>query len=269
MVVRSVFSACYAILLFAFAACQSKSEVKNQITSDTVTEASIAVEENVKPDSLLFYCQQFDSLNTNIRDNKIDKINAEQQVAELLFKIKHNFRNSTDKLSSEVYFPLSGYTAKAIGGENGNGYKPNGYSFFDGNKHKGHPAHDIFIYDKDQNTLDDVTGNEVSVLSVHAGVVVALSKEWQPDSNLRGGNYIWVYDPVKNLLIYYAHNKSVLVSVGEIVKAGEAIATVGRTGLNAYKKRSPTHLHIMALHVTPDFKLTPTDLYPFLVKGKF
>jgi len=70
---------------------------------------------------------------------------------------------------------------------------------------------------------------------------------WQKGDKLRGGKYLWVYDPGNNLLVYYAHNESLFVERGTIVKPGDLLATVGRSGLNAAKKRSPTHLHFSAL----------------------
>ena len=81
------------------------------------------------------------------------------------------------------------------------------------------------------------------------GVVVALEQEWRADSTLRGGKYLWVYDPGNRLLVYYAHNQELLVNLGTIVRPGELLARVGRSGLNAARKRSPTHLHFSVLQL--------------------
>jgi murein DD-endopeptidase MepM/ murein hydrolase activator NlpD len=81
------------------------------------------------------------------------------------------------------------------------------------------------------------------------GIVVSVENEWYPQSKLRGGKYIWIYDISSEALVYYAHNKEIFVRVGDIVSPGDIIAKVGRTGLNAYKKRSPTHLHLTYLRV--------------------
>jgi len=89
----------------------------------------------------------------------------------------------------------------------------------------------------------------VNVLSMTGGVVVALEGEWQSTSSLRGGRYIWIYDPDEDGLVYYAHNATIKVAVGDVVKPGDGIATVGRSGLNAFKKRSPTHLHLTYLQI--------------------
>ena len=100
-----------------------------------------------------------------------------------------------------------------------------------------------------------------------SGVVVALEKEWDSNSDLRGGKYIWIYDTYSDGLFYYAHNRKVVVNIGDIVKPGDKIAEVGRTGYSAYKKRSPTHLHITYLHIN-DGKLNPSNLYDDLLNAK-
>ena len=53
--------------------------------------------------------------------------------------------------------------------------------------------------------------------------------------------------------------------IGDIVKSGDIIATVGRTGLNAYKKRSPTHLHMMQLSLAKDGLPKAVDFYKDLL----
>jgi hypothetical protein len=90
--------------------------------------------------------------------------------------------------------------------------------------------------------------------------VIASESEWDTDSDLRGGKYIYVYDYVSDGIFYYAHNSEIFVKPGDILNAGDIIAHVGRTGLNAYKKRSPTHLHIMYL-VTEDGYPKPKNIY--------
>jgi murein DD-endopeptidase MepM/ murein hydrolase activator NlpD len=60
-----------------------------------------------------------------------------------------------------------------------------------------------------------------------------------------------------------------MVNIGDIVKPRQVIATVGRTGLNAFKKRSPTHLHFMVLKLDTNFYPTPINSYNLLLKSKF
>ncbi len=207
-------------------------------------------------------------LNTQIRDQSINKDVALRKIKELLPQADAWYRSHSHTSCSGWVFPLKGHNASAIGGKNGNGYIAGGYSFFDGNKHGGHPAHDIFIHDVDQDCIDDKTHAEVQVLSCTGGIVVATETAWQPGSVQRGGNYIMVYAPAERRLLYYAHNKTVMVKPGDIVAAGQPIATVGRSGANAAKKRSPTHLHFMVLKLDRDDHPLPENSYEMLKKAK-
>ncbi len=214
-------------------------------------------------------CDEFNDLNTKVRDGLISRDDAQNQIRELLPKVKEYFYKSggieiTDK---DWIFPLQGYTSASIGGVNGSGYQPKGYDYFDGNKHGGHPAQDIFIVDKNQDNLDDYTEEPVNILSVSNGVVIACESEWEGSSDLRGGKYIYIYDPVYDGIFYYAHNSEIFVKPGNIVQAGDVIAHCGRTGLNAYKKRSPTHLHLMFLQVEDGYP-NPKNIYNELLNAK-
>jgi len=213
---------------------------------------------------------QFDSVNTSVRDNKIDKAQALKKLQSILPELQAAYNNlkPNETKKEKWIFPVEGYTPKSIGGTHGEGYVPKGYDYFDGNKHLGHPAHDIFINDKNQDCKDDKTWQFVNVRSVSNGVVVALEKNWDSASSLRGGKYIYIYSPNDNALFYYAHNNEVLVNVGQIINRGDTIATVGRTGLNAFKKRSPTHLHFMKLELDKEFYPRSVDTYRDLLKGE-
>ncbi|GAA4324217.1 hypothetical protein GCM10023149_25650 [Mucilaginibacter gynuensis] len=210
-------------------------------------------------------CKQIDQLNTDVLNNIISKKAAATQFAPLILKLKAAPTVAV-KHTSWV-FPLQGYGASAIGGYKGNGYSAKGYSYFDGNKHSAHPAHDIFIKDKNQDGIDDNTHQPVNVLAVDDGIVIACSNVWSPESTLRGGKYIWVYHPQQNIISYYAHNNAIFVKPGDVVKQGQKIAEVGRTGLNAYKKRSPTHLHFSAFGLNNKFP-EPFNPYQQLISSK-
>ena len=214
-------------------------------------------------------CTKFDELNTQVRDGEISKKEAKEKIIELIPQIKEYFFNNggVQYTNEDWVFPLKGYDASAIGGNNGSGFNAKGYDYYDGNRHGGHPAHDIFINDRNQDDIDDYTGNPVDVLSMSSGVVIGLEKEWSRDSDLRGGKYIWIYDTYTNAVFYYAHNSKVTVNVGDIVKPGDKIAEVGRTGLNAYKKRSPTHLHLTYLRFD-DGNMKPVNNYNDLLDAK-
>jgi murein DD-endopeptidase MepM/ murein hydrolase activator NlpD len=210
-------------------------------------------------------CAAFDALYARIRDQRIDRASALGRVLELLPQIRDQFYARGGKDSAESRFPLEGYGPESIGGKDGSGYQPNGYDWFDGRNSKGHPGHDIFIHDRNQDELDDRTGRPVDVLSVAPGIVVAFSPEWNPATGLRGGRYVYVYSPAQHGIFYYAHARSIAVKPGDIVRAGQVIATVGRSGRNAAAPRSPTHLHVMFLAVGDDGYPRPRDIYRDLI----
>ena len=64
---------------------------------------------------------------------------------------------------------------------------------------------------------------------------------------------------------YYAHLDRVFVRVGQIVSKGEPLGTVGRTGVNAYPKRSPTHLHFVVHQSVSGY---PKPFNPYTEWGK-
>ena len=205
-------------------------------------------------------------LYPKIRDGLIAKEEAQAELKTLETSLREVYlRNGGTRDDGGLAFPVMGYTPTSIGGKRGSGYQARGYDFFDGNRHKGHPGHDIFIRDKNQDGLDDVTGKPVIVISASSGIVVSLNREWEPSSPIRGGNYIWIYDPVKSRYFYYAHLDEVSVRIGQIVSQGGQLGTVGRTGVNAYPKRSPTHLHF-TIHPSGDGYPKPIDPYSELIK---
>ncbi len=208
------------------------------------------------------FCSAFNELNSLIRDGHIGRSAARRELSERLEKIRTEYyqRGGKNYLPAQWVFPIAGYDAAAIDKGRNHGFVPSGYDFFSGNRHGGHPAYDIFIRDRNQDSRDDRSGRAVSVLSMTGGVVVALEKGWQKGSTLRGGNYIWVYDPANDLLVYYAHNEELFVELGAIVTPGDLIATVGRSGFNAAKQRSPTHLHFSVLRLKGS-KPVPVRVY--------
>jgi hypothetical protein len=170
-----------------------------------------------------------------------------------------------------LFFPLRGYGPRHIGGRRGEGYKPSRYRFLGPRRRIGHPAQDIFVYDGNQDSLDDRTGAPVEVVSLTEGIVASTFSGWtpaappEPQNGMRGGNYIWIYHPALRLFAYYAHLADVKPTPGERVAGGETIATLGRTGTNASRERSPTHLHLMLLKAGD---MSPTDPYPYLTRAK-
>lgn len=253
------------ITLLSFCSFSLETSETN-IYPKTTQDKSIAVHKfSVYTDSITHYSEKFSQLVVLIRDGKIEKHRAKKEASVLLARLKRLYTKQSSFAKTErVAFPIQGYKANAIGGTNGEGYKPGSYNFYDGNRHTGHPAHDIFINDRDQNCLDDRTGKPVTIISFSDGIVVATQSIWHSSSNLRGGIYVVVYSPLDDMLYYYAHNNNLLVKPGVLVSPGDAIAELGRSGLNAFKKRSPTHLHLMALKINANGNLVPVDLYPVL-----
>lgn len=215
--------------------------------------------------SLPAVCVRFNALNTRIRDNRINRTTARVELQRLLAELREGYYRAggSDYPASEWIFPLAGYGAGAIGGGKQHGYTSRGYDFFSGNRHGGHPSYDIFIRDRNQDGLDDRSGRPVSVRSLTGGVVVALENEWEPGSRLKGGKYVWVFDPANDLLVYYAHNADLNVTLGEIVRPGDMLSVVGRSGFNAAKRRSPTHLHLTVLRVQGG-KVEPVKAFQML-----
>ena len=214
-------------------------------------------------------CQSVDRLNSAIRDNTLAKSLAREKLLRAISSVRQEYYRAggADFERSRWVFPLEGYGPRAIGGGRRHGFAARGYDFYSGNRHGGHPSYDIFIRDRNQDSLDDRTGRPVAVVSMTGGVVVALERHWEEGSKLRGGKYLWVYDPANELLVYYAHNGELSVELGTIVRPGDKLGTVGRSGWNAAKKRSPTHLHLTVLKVKPDGSLVPLQVYRELKKA--
>jgi peptidoglycan LD-endopeptidase LytH len=110
-------------------------------------------------------------------------------------------------------------------------------------------------------------GGPVKVLSLTGGIVVALEREWQPGSRLRGGKYLWICDPANQLIVYFAHNAQLFAGLGDRVKRGDLLAIVGRSGYNAYKRRSPTHLHFSVLQLK-NGQPVPLNVYRDLTRAR-
>jgi hypothetical protein len=205
--------------------------------------------------------QQFEQ---RVRDDQIsyeDGLNEIRHWWDVLQKA-----HPAEGFDSRIFFPVRGYGLKHVGGRRGGGCRPGRYEFVGPKRRIGHPAQDIFVYDGNQDSLDDRTGNPVAVLALAEGIVVSTFSEWspalqEPGNGKRGGNYLWIYHPALHIFAYYAHLKDITATLGDRVAGGQPIAILGRTGTNAYADRSPTHLHLMLLQAND---MTPVDPYPWL-----
>jgi|GEM_PF-3965045 len=134
--------------------------------------------------------------------------------------------------------------------------QPGRYDFFRSDRNV-HPAYDFFVKDANFDCLDDRLKRPVHTVALADGIVLGTFTGWTPEGEAaqrKGGNYVWLYNPAQKRVYYYAHHDTVVVKPGDIVHAGDILGTVGRTGLNAYKRRSPTHLHLMVLDVRKGIK---------------
>lgn len=255
------------LLAFIFSAQLMSCSGKNESYNAAGEEETNRLEKEKKQDFYLIYFN-FNLAMAQYKLGLIDKASATQKIEALLKDTENFYKERTDKLYSfeDWVFPLQGYGPQQVGGKNGNGFKANKSDFLDGVR-SGHPAHDIFIYDKNQDNLDDRTNQPVNVLSLSGGVVISTKEEWVQSEKSKGGKYIWIYDPVTQSVFYYAHNSEIFVDVGDIVKPGDKLATVGRTGDNAFESRSPTHLHLGMFKIV-DKLPQPYNYYREMVAAK-
>lgn len=202
--------------------------------------------------------QRWHKTDLLIRDRKIDKDDAIDSIGYFVTQAVKEFKSSglePTKKDSWVY-PLTGWT-KVSYRTGGLDYKDERFDYFQGGEYKGHPAHDIFIPDKDSNGIEDSTGEKVTAVSMVNGVVISLYDDWQAGDFLRSGNYIKIFDPQTEAIFYYSHLDTVLVNVGDYVRAGGPVAIVGRTGRKAIHGK--THLHIAYYKIVEGYP-RPVDI---------
>lgn len=207
--------------------------------------------------------EQWNEVESGVRDLVLSKKAAQDELRRLrpMLDEYYTARGCVVKPYAGV-FPVAGYR---LSDADLKGYIDRGYDFFSGLKHNDHPAVDIFIFDRNHDCLDDRTKMPVNVLSMSPGIVTSTYNVWEPGNKLRGGNSVWIYDPVTKGLFYYAHMGTVAVWVGKIVQPGDIIGTVGRTGTHAYAKRSQTHLHIMYLKYQENGYPVPENISKLLI----
>lgn len=189
-------------------------------------------------------CEEWNALYNKIRDFQIVPAQAQAEFGVLHQQLQATY-GSAGVGGTERYYPVVGYDSRW--GEQGSGYRPKGYKFFTGNPQGIHPSLDLFVLDKNQDALDDATGAPFTIIANSGGVVVGMNTVWNYPDARRGGKYLWIYDPLTEHYNYYAHLNRIDVQLGQIVRAGEPLGILGRTGKNAYMQRSPTHLHLMVL----------------------
>jgi hypothetical protein len=223
--------------------------------------------------SMIFWSElgifnRYKDLLTDIREQRKSPEIAKEEFKDIIKLIKITYPNQILGSNQEgLVFPLVGSTYKAVGGA-GKGFYARTFDLFDQNITGSHPAHDIFIFDPDKDCKDNRTGNYIDIVSVGHGLVIATEKNWTESSIYKGGNYVWVYDLERGGLWYYAHHREVVVEPGQIVKPGDKLGEVGRTGFNALNKRSDTHLHLMYLELDENLNPKPINYFDWLKNAK-
>jgi peptidoglycan LD-endopeptidase LytH len=204
-------------------------------------------------------CMAWDQLYAGMRDGRIHEPEAVRAIALLHQRLRALYREKTD--TAHHVFPLQGYSAGNAGVIDRSSYNPGPYDFYAGLEQAGHPAYDIFVHDTNQDSLDDRTVTPVRILAYTSGIVIALNSDWpeKGHASLKGGKYVWIFDPFDARYYYYAHLKDIRITLGDEVKAGQVIGSAGRTGRFAFQKRSPTHLHFMCLSFI-NGRLVPFDV---------
>ncbi|MFZ1323031.1 MAG: M23 family metallopeptidase [Ignavibacteria bacterium] len=193
-------------------------------------------------------CEKWNVLDEQIKTGSIDKDDAEELLISYEPAVIKYYKNNGGKeyKKSDWVFPLKNFTSIYYR-ENGKDFRLSTYDYFQGSNSKGHPAHDIMIFDENKDLLDDSTLKPVDVVSMSGGVVVAVDSTWKVGSTLRGGMYVKIFDVTNKGLFYYSHLSVVSVKPGDILSPGDKIGEVGRSGRKTILKEGKTHLHISYL----------------------
>lgn len=128
----------------------------------------------------------------------------------------------------------------------------------------GHPAHDLFVPDR-HPTGRDRSGQPFPTAAIEEGWVLVARDGWSAGDDAKGGNYVLLYVPRLDAVAYYAHLEAPAVAAGSHVVRGQSLGLVGRTGRNAAKVRSPTHLHFGLWDATT---FRPFDPLPWLRRAE-
>ncbi len=211
---------------------------------------------------------RFKSLLVAVREQKISPDSARSEFRSIMTEVRKAYpHNGEHPGGKNMVFPLAGSNYTAVGGK-GLGYRDVGFDLFDHTVSGSHPAHDIFILDRNYDCIDDRKNTYIDIVSVGNGIVMGTEKNWQDTSEYRGGNYVWVYDFERGGLWYYAHHRKVTVEPGQVVEPGNKLGEVGRTGFNAKSKRSDTHLHLMFLDLEEDLLPCPVNSFDWLKEAR-
>lgn len=202
----------------------------------------------------------WDRFEKAVRDQTIAKEEAEKLFPDLYTNLKQYCRKYEFEKREKWIFPLENYYQTCVAKDC---FIKEGYNFYNGNKASGHPALDMLINDKNKDSIDDNTSEHVNVVCPVDMLIISVCIDWDKKSDLKGGKYIWGFNPEMDTFFYFAQLVDVLVMRDTLCKAGEVIGKVGRTGRYASQKSSSTNLHFMVL------KVVGNSLVPFNCLEKF
>jgi len=214
--------------------------------------------QNVLLSQALTVFERWHKTDQLIRDRKIDKDDAIDSIIKYVPLAVQDFktRDIPATKRADWVFPMIGWTSVSYRTD-GKDYKDEGFDYFQGGEFTGHPAHDIFIIDKDTNVFEDSTRQKVYATAMVTGIVISTYGTWFRADYLRSGNYVKLFDPESKAIFYYSHLDTVFVTPGQLVIAGEPLGYVGRTGRKAIKGK--THIHI-AYYKIEDGEPVPEDI---------
>jgi peptidoglycan LD-endopeptidase LytH len=134
----------------------------------------VAARSDAPREQMITLGQAFQQLNTQIREQTLTPDSAQMRFQGILRELRdvtEPYRQKICNDSIRFVFPLKDYNEEHIGG-NGFGFRPRGFNLFDHAVQGSHPAHDIFIYDRNQDSVDDQTDLPVDVLAPTEAVIL-------------------------------------------------------------------------------------------------
>lgn len=110
------------------------------------------------------------------------------------------------------------------------------------------------IYPDDwHDGIDIAAAYGTPIYSPNSGTVIAVGNQDNYCYHRAFGKYIAVSDPAHNLILWYAHLGTRVVSPGQAIARGTELGAVGTTGLE-----TGTHLHF-SIFEAAGFTMTPRD----------
>jgi murein DD-endopeptidase MepM/ murein hydrolase activator NlpD len=201
-------------------------------------------------------CRQWEQLEQQVRDGKVDRRTVRAQFQALWPQVTIDDIPSPKEGLWQWDFPMPGYGADDWSSQS---YDPSSYKFFDGPDAKGHPGVNIYAHDIHRKGLDDRTGKPIAIVSATDGVVVSARKFWTEADPNPLGVYVCILSQEEKRFFYYAHLSKLKVGLGQLVKKGQVLGWLGRTGHTVIKRNLGTHL-LFEVHSFDDGLFYP--VYP-------